>query len=322
MQQSLSPLLSVVIPTYNRMRLLSLCLSQLLSQQKHPYECYEIIVVDDGSTDGTPDHLSQLTASQPAISYIQQANAGHAVARRTGFLKARGEIVVSLDDDCIPTTGWINEIIQVFKQHPDIALVCGKIENPTDTHVAWAQYFIDHSLWIGTRMKKNIRILPTANTAYRREVLGKGTLYDDGKKLGYRDIIYNYDITGKGYKAMYNPRMCVRHMRWDQTMCPIENGDTVFIQGQIRHGNGFREGGYRIYGNVGKLFLKAPRICWLVVKALLIGRRALRAGMLAQYIRSLRCIVRGLLVQATAIKNRTATQSTAAVSDKTGRITT
>jgi glycosyltransferase involved in cell wall biosynthesis len=297
------PFLSIVIPTYNRVRLLSLCLSHVLSQQ-YPSNCYEVIVVVDGSTDATAAYLARIAAIHPNVSYILQAHAGHAVANRTGYLKAKGEIIVSLDDDCMACDGWLDEIARTFQQLPDIALACGRIENPTDSPIAWAQYFIDHSLWIGPRAKINIHILPTANTAYRREVVSKGMLRDDGITLGYRDIMYNHEIINQGYRAMYNPRMRVRHMRWDPTFSTIEDEYAVFIQGNVRHGSGFREGGYCVYGFAGMFILKAPRFLWIVVKTLLIGIRALRAGMLVKYLRSLRWILRGVSSQASAMKNR------------------
>lgn len=297
----MSVVISIVIPTYNRKNLLERCLDSLF-YQNYPKDKYEIIVVDDGSCDETSTYLSFLSKSFENLKYIRQDNSGHSVARKAGFLKAKGEIIASLDDDCIPCEGWISTIVDEFENHPNLSICCGKILNPTDTKYAWAQHLIDFSLWIGSRTKKNIKLAPTANTAYRREVIKEEKSYDDAKYLGYRDILFNHEIIKKGYKTTYCPEMKVVHMRWDKKYNQSSDSKALFINGQIRHGKGFRSGGHKVYGASGAVFFKLPPTCYIFVKAIIILFRSLHTGFFTKYIWSFRWILLGLYYQAFAFK--------------------
>jgi glycosyltransferase involved in cell wall biosynthesis len=99
---------SVIVPTYNRADRIGYCLDALLSQ-----DCtlpFEIIVVDDGSTDNT----IELLAKFPAVRVISQANAGPAAARNRGVRAAAGKIVLFTDDDCEPFPNWLTEMLKPF----------------------------------------------------------------------------------------------------------------------------------------------------------------------------------------------------------------
>lgn len=87
------PLVSVIIPTYNRANLVGAAIRSVLSQS---YENVELIVVDDGSTDNTCEVLAGF---QSAISIVRQPNAGPAIARNRGIAAAHGEIIAFLDSD-------------------------------------------------------------------------------------------------------------------------------------------------------------------------------------------------------------------------------
>lgn len=292
---------SVVIPTYNRAGELKQCL-EALAQQDYPSDGYELIVVDDGSTDKTQTYVQSACHSFDNFKCIRQNNLGHALARRRGFQEAKGEIVASLDDDCIPSYNWMRTIVEKFQSDQNLSICCGRIINPTQTKIAWAQYLIDYSLWIGNRNKKNIPLIYTANTAYRRNVLMEGTLRADGKLLGYRDIMYNYEIVKIGYRTEYCHDMVVKHIRWEKQFSHAEDEKKIFIQGQERHGKGFRKDGYKVYGLIGKAFLKLPTVFYIVIKAFLISFRAWQSGVYIKYISSFRWIWRGLYHQALFIK--------------------
>lgn len=90
------PLVSVVIPTYNRRESLLEAVQSALGQT---YNHLEILVVDDGSTDGTRDLMAQRYRDNPAIRYLWQPNLERAAARNAGIRAARGEYIAFLDSD-------------------------------------------------------------------------------------------------------------------------------------------------------------------------------------------------------------------------------
>ena len=97
------PTVSVVIPTYNRKDMLREALNSL-AQQTYPTDRFEIIVVDDGSTDGT-DQIAAV-AFPFTLRYFWQTNQGDATARNLGARQSQADILVFLDDDILvePTT--------------------------------------------------------------------------------------------------------------------------------------------------------------------------------------------------------------------------
>ena len=97
-----TPRVSVVIPAYNQAKYLGDAIQSVLSQT---YRDFEIIVVDDGSTDDTPLVVSQLGGN---LHYIRQTNQGLAGARNTGIRNAKGSYIALLDSDDI----WLPEFLQ------------------------------------------------------------------------------------------------------------------------------------------------------------------------------------------------------------------
>jgi glycosyltransferase involved in cell wall biosynthesis len=96
---------SIIIPTYNRIDKLLRCLNALENQSVNR-NCFEIIVVDDGSTDDTEKSLQPFIAAQK-IRYFRQENGGPARARNKGVREATGNIIAFIGDDIIPTSGWL-----------------------------------------------------------------------------------------------------------------------------------------------------------------------------------------------------------------------
>lgn len=95
--QAKNPLVSIVIPTYNRAGLVARAVHSVLLQS---YDDFEVIIVDDASTDNTPDLINALQGTDPRIRYIRhEINRGAQVARNTGIHAARGKYVAFLDSD-------------------------------------------------------------------------------------------------------------------------------------------------------------------------------------------------------------------------------
>ena len=291
---------SVVIPTYNRKDLLSRCIKSIVGQG-YASAKYEIIVIDDGSNDGTSNLLKDMSERLSNLKFIIQSNKGHALARKKGFEMAAGSIIVSLDDDCIPLKGWLENIVEAFNLYPRISIICGRIINPIQNKIAWAQHFIDYSLWIGRKKKFNIKIVPAGNTAYRLKDLQSFVYREDGKMFGYRDIMFNYSLIKKGYKAMYSPNIAVEHYRWKTDPMLAEDLD-LFRLGQIRHGNGLRKKGYLVYNQWGEALLRLPAVVYIIIKFVFVGFRALKSSLFGKFIYSASLVFRGIYWQSFAFK--------------------
>jgi len=114
------PLVSVIIPTYNRSKLLQQAVESVLNQT---YPAIEVIVVDDGSPDDTEAVMKQYSGR---IIYLKQANQGVSAARNFGFRTASGQYINFMDDDDLFMPAKIERQMQVFEKQPEMGLVhCG-----------------------------------------------------------------------------------------------------------------------------------------------------------------------------------------------------
>ena len=108
---------SVVIPTYNRRPILEKCLSALEDQQlAGALQDYEVVVVDDGSTDGTPSWLSEQSHRFPHVRLIEQEHGGPAEGRNRGVDHARGDVIVFIDSDLVVTETFLATHARALQQ--------------------------------------------------------------------------------------------------------------------------------------------------------------------------------------------------------------
>jgi glycosyltransferase involved in cell wall biosynthesis len=128
---------SVVIPTFNRRRLLEKCLTCLIHQDFDPAS-FEILIVDDENSSKTKEKVSELSQKykRHQMTYVNTGPShGPAAARNCGWKKAQGEIIAFTDDDCMPSSQWLSSALVVFDDNTDA--IWGKVlvplpQNPTD----------------------------------------------------------------------------------------------------------------------------------------------------------------------------------------------
>lgn len=124
LDKKMNPLVSVIIPTYNRAGYIEKALESVFSQS---YKDFEIIVVDDGSTDGTKGVLDSYLRDG-RVRYLHQQNQRVGKARNNGISRARGSYIALLDsDDYWIDTRKLEKQVDFFETHPDYTLVSGGI---------------------------------------------------------------------------------------------------------------------------------------------------------------------------------------------------
>lgn len=221
-------LFSVVVPTYNRCRMLRKALDALLDQTLDP-DLFEIIVVDDGSTDGTLEVLQSLAYGAPQLRYDHQENSGPGAARNRGIELARGEYVLFVDDDIIADRKLLQEHTRYHSLHPGAnEAVLGNVPLAASMPDAWrsraiwwvskwqliaGQDVVDWTYFVTCNISLKRRFLldedlsfdgsfPTAafedmDLGYRARERGL-TIYYNGDAIGYHHMVMDFDAIIRG----------------------------------------------------------------------------------------------------------------------------
>ena len=133
------PLITVQLCTYNRRQLLGRVLYALFEQDLHPDD-YEIVLVDDGSTDGSYEHIIATLRPPCALHVVRQKNAGLAHGRNVGIARARGEHILFMDDDVLATAGLLSAHVRFHRAHPRSICRAGVINVADFDHLPPARY--------------------------------------------------------------------------------------------------------------------------------------------------------------------------------------
>ncbi len=118
--------ISAVVCTYNRAKLVGQAIDSLAGQNLDK-DSFEIIIVDNGSTDSTKDIVAPKIEKLSNVRYVVEPTLGLSHARNLGWKKARGKYVAFLDDDAIADQSWLKNIISAFERNGGAGIVGGKI---------------------------------------------------------------------------------------------------------------------------------------------------------------------------------------------------
>jgi glycosyltransferase involved in cell wall biosynthesis len=119
-----TPFISVVIPTFNRLQKLAAALDSVFAQS---YSSFEVIIVDDGSSDGTRQHIESLIrtrSERPSLRYVFQANQGSSVARNRGIAEAGGQWIAFLDSDDVWYPDKLQWQVRAVESYKDVCGAC------------------------------------------------------------------------------------------------------------------------------------------------------------------------------------------------------
>lgn len=192
--------LSVVIPTYNRKPILEKCLRSLERQQ---FSDYEVVVVDDGSTDGTVEWLRSSAAEFPHVRLFCQNHGGAAGARNHGVEQANGDTIVFIDSDLVVTDVFLRSHIEALTQAQkelghDQVFTYGRVINTANFDDPTSEPFkvTDFSA----------AYFATGNVAIARHWLIEAGLFDTGfKQYGWEDLELGVRLKNLGLKLIKCP---------------------------------------------------------------------------------------------------------------------
>jgi glucosyl-dolichyl phosphate glucuronosyltransferase len=207
---------SVVISTHNRCALLARALDSLTHQRVPPGLEYEIIVVDNGSSDDTRRTVETFGQASANVRYVYEPQRGVSYGRNTGIGRAQAPIIAFTDDDNVVGEHWVATIKTLMDAHPDVWAVGGPIraEWPADVP-AW----LDHEHWgplaildYGDRpfytSARDPRCLLTANLAFRREVFERIACFSaDFPRCQDHELLVR--LWRAGGRALYAPELVV-----------------------------------------------------------------------------------------------------------------
>lgn len=200
------PMVSVVVCSYNGGRTLLECLESLANLN---YPKYEVILVNDGSTDAT----AEIAQKYPFVRKIHQQNFGLSVARNVGMRAALGEIVAYTDDDCVADEYWLLYLVRGM-QDQCVAAIGGP--NITPTNDNWIARCVSVSpgnpshVMLDDRRAEHV---PGCNMAFQREVLLELGGFDAQYRAAGDDVDLCWRLLDEGYEIGFAPGALVWHHR-------------------------------------------------------------------------------------------------------------
>jgi cellulose synthase/poly-beta-1,6-N-acetylglucosamine synthase-like glycosyltransferase len=168
---------------------------------------YEIIVVDDGSTDETPEIVRQFP-----VKCLRQENRGPATARNNGAHHAQGEIILFTDADCVPQDNWVEEMLKPFDD-PEVMAVKGAYRtNQKSLTARFAQIEFEERFAI-LRKLHSIDMVDTYSAGYRKSVfLLLGGFDQSFPVANNEDTELSYKMSKAGYLMVFNHHAIVYHL--------------------------------------------------------------------------------------------------------------
>ncbi|PSB08301.1 glycosyl transferase family A [Pleurocapsa sp. CCALA 161] len=170
------PKVSVIIPAYNAIKYLPASIDSILTQT---YTDFEIIIVNDGSKDGTEEWFGQLTDPDPRVQLISQTNQGNCAARNIGIAHAQSEYIAFLDADDLWASTKLAKQVEILEQNPDVGLVYTWVERIDQNGKSLGKPFesnLSGNIW-EKLLARNV--IATSSTLIRRSCFERVGKFDE-----------------------------------------------------------------------------------------------------------------------------------------------
>ncbi len=216
-----SPLISIIIVTWNSKKYLADCLGHLVAQS---FQDFEIILVDNGSTDGSLDGLREKYPSLDFCIHKLDGNMGFSVANNTGANLARGRWLALLNTDAFPEKDWLSNLIAAAERNPDYSSFSSRQIKADDVnfldgagdayHVsgfAWKRYL---SYPAEDYCKESVEVFSSCAAAalYSREAFLEVGGFDEDFFSYYEDVDLGFRLRLAGHRALYVADAVVEHV--------------------------------------------------------------------------------------------------------------
>jgi len=207
--------ISVIIPTYNR----KYYLKNLITFLSKDNNIFEIIVIDDQSTDGTKDMIS---IEFPEIMYLKGEGLGQKYAKQKGLRAAVGNIITFLDDDALPENGWLEPVIEAFKEGEQVVQCKLIFKNKGECNIKKERANIgtirwnmrQKGLWNWGIKPRYINLCHEFGIFIKRNVLEKVPFFDPylaGDGYG-ESISFSLRLKQAGYCILFIPESIIYHL--------------------------------------------------------------------------------------------------------------
>lgn len=209
------PTVTVVVPVRNGMKVLPLCLNAMKTQT-YPAELFEVIVIDDESTDNTAamveEMANQWTASgvKTRLRLIRKPWGGAGAARNRGVEEGWGDVVLFTDADCEPVSSWIEEMMKPLEDPRVQAVAGGYLTKQTSSVARLAQAeFEDRYRFVAKH--KYVDIAFTHSAAVRRPAFIDSKGFDERIPNNADDLELSYRLAVAGHRIVFAPKGLVYH---------------------------------------------------------------------------------------------------------------
>lgn len=199
------PLVSVIIPVWNSPADIRRCLAAI-GRQTLPRDRFEILVVDNGSTDDT----AEAARAVPGVIVLQETRPGSYAARNCALAEARGVYVAFTDADCLPSPEWLETAVRAAQAHPRFGVLAGRIDLFDEARPEGRTFGDYERLFSFPQSFAERGNCATANWVSRRVVFETLGGFDASLKSG-GDRQMALRIREAGYPLIYVPEMVVQH---------------------------------------------------------------------------------------------------------------
>lgn len=209
------PFVSVVVPTRNRAAMLRDCLKSLIAQE-YPPARFEIIVVDDGSTDGAPDVARSFSDRRnlPEVRSLRKPAGGLNSARNVGISVAQGDLICFVDDDIEAPPGWLRAMVAGAMRHPGAMCFGGPIRLRLEApgpRLCGREPLGETELDLGPSDRRDVLVWG-ANMAIRRSAFDLVGLFNE--RLFFHDETeWEERLLERGGRTAYIPEAWLWHRR-------------------------------------------------------------------------------------------------------------